>query len=109
MIGGKPVAEARVGLLLSESGGLEAPMPTGTRSLLLVFPSLEDEGKEVMIGAVIDVMNGSALAPGAEGVPVPLRFWAGEAAVYAVPGAAFTLRRPRRHRTRQCATKRLMC
>jgi hypothetical protein len=44
MIGGKPVVEARAGLLAAESGGLRSPLPTGVRSLLLVFPSLEHPG-----------------------------------------------------------------
>ncbi|SRR6266446_5698264 len=91
MIGGKPVVEARVGLLPAESGGLHDPMPTGTRSLMLVFPSLEDPASEVKIGAVIEVIGGPALVPGTEEVPVIMRFWADEAAVYATPGAAFTL------------------
>lgn len=91
MIGGKHAVEARVGLLPTESGGLRSPMPTGTRSLLLVFPSLEDPGREFQIGAVIDVIDGPALVPGADEVPVIVRFWADEAAVYATPGAVFTL------------------
>jgi hypothetical protein len=91
MIGGKPVVEARVGLLAAESGGLRSPLPTGTRSLLLVFPSLEYSGGEVKIGAVIDVIDGSALVPGTDGVAVTIRFWADQAAVWATPGAAFTL------------------
>jgi len=88
MIGGKPLVEARVGLLPAESGGLDSPMPTGTRSPLLVFPSLEHPAEEVKIGAVIDVIGGPALVPGTDEVPVIIRFWADEAAVYAPPGAA---------------------
>ena len=91
MIEGKPVVEARVGLLPAESGGLHGPMPTSTRSLLLVFPSVDHSGEEVKIGAVIDVIDGSALVPDTDEVPVIIRFWADEAAVYATPGAAFTL------------------
>jgi hypothetical protein len=45
----------------------------------------------VKIGAVIDVIDGSALVPGTGGVPVIIRFWADEAGVYATPGVAFTL------------------
>jgi hypothetical protein len=91
MVGGKPAVEARVGLLPAESGGLRSPMPTGTRSLLLVFPSLEHPAEEVKIGAVIDVIDGPALVPGTDDVPVILRFWADEASVYATPGTRFTL------------------
>jgi hypothetical protein len=91
MIRGKPAVEARVGLFPAESGGLRSPMPTGTRSLMLVFPSLEHPAEEVKIGAVIDVIDRPALVPGTVEVPVIMRFWADEAAVYATPGAAFTL------------------
>jgi hypothetical protein len=96
MIEGKPVVEARVALFPAERGGLRSPMPTGTRSLLLVFRSLEDPGGDAKIGAVIDVVDMPALVPGTDEVPVVIRFWADEAAVYATPGAAFTLwyRRP---------------
>jgi len=66
-------------------------MPSGTRSLMLVFPSLEHLGEEVKIGAVIDVIGGSALVPGSGDVPVTIAFWADEAAVYVTPAAAFTL------------------
>ena len=43
------------------------------------------------VGAVIDVVGGLALVPGSAEVPVTLRFWADEAAVYATPGVSFTL------------------
>jgi hypothetical protein len=91
VIGGKQAVEARLGLLPTESGGLRSPMPTGTRSLLLAFTSLEHQGKEVKVGAVIDVVGGQTLVPGAADVSVVIRFWADEAAVYATPGASFTL------------------
>jgi hypothetical protein len=83
--------EARVGLLPAESGGLHSPMPTGTRSLLLAFASPQPDAEEVKVGAVIDVIGEPALVPGAAEVPVIIRFWADEAAVYATPGALFTL------------------
>jgi hypothetical protein len=91
MIGGKPAVEARLGLLPAESGGMSSPMPTGTRSLLLAFAPVERGAGDVKIGAVIDVIGGLALVPGADEVPVVIRFWADEAAVYATPGASFTL------------------
>lgn len=83
--------EARLGLFPAESGGLRTPMPTGTRSLLLAFRSLERPAEEVKIGAVIDVIGGPALIPGADEVTAIIRFWGDEAAVYATPGTAFTL------------------
>src|SRR5260370_29273412 len=91
MIGGKPVVEARVGLLPAESGGLHDPMPTGTRSLMLVFPSLEDPASEVKIGAVIEVIGGPALVPGTGEGPGVMRLLAAEAQVYVPPGASVTL------------------
>lgn len=75
MIGGKPAVEARVGLLPAEADGLHSPMPTGTRSLLLAFPSLERADAEVKIGAMIDVLDGPALVPGTDEVQVIIRFW----------------------------------
>lgn len=91
MIRGKPTVAAQLELLPTGSGGLRTAMPTGTRSLLLAFPPLEHPNEEVKVGAVIDTVDGSALAPGSAGVPVTVRFWSDEAVIYAVPGAAFTL------------------
>ena len=91
MIGAKPAVKGLVSLLAAELGGLGAPVPSGTRSLVLVFSSLESSGEEVKFGAVIDVAAGSALVPGADQVPVIIRFWADQAAVYATPGTVFTL------------------
>ena len=91
MIGGKPAVEARLALLPAERGGLRSPMPTGSRSLLISFAPDEPDGEDVKIGAVIDVADGLELVPGSAEVPVTLRFWADEAAVYATPGVSFTL------------------
>ena len=86
-----PTAEALLELLPAESGGLRSALPAGTRSLIIGFPPIEEPGAEVKYGAVIDTADGSALIPGTAGIPVTVRFWADEAAIYAVPGAAFTL------------------
>lgn len=88
---GMPVAEALLELLPAESGGLRSALPAGTRSLMIVFPSLEEPGAEVSYGAVIDTADGAALIPGTAQIPVTVRFWADDAVIYAVPGAAFTL------------------
>ena len=85
------VVEARLELLPAGSGGLHSPLPSGTRSLLLAFAPLEHLGEDVKIGAVIDVMGGPALVPGAGDIPVIISFWADEAAVYATPGATFAI------------------
>jgi hypothetical protein len=91
VIGGAPCVEARVSLLSVDLGGLQVPLPSATRSLLLNFSSLSEQDGTVQIGAVIDRLDGRALEPGAVDVPVRLRFWAGEAAVYATPGTTFQL------------------
>lgn len=91
MITGKPTVAARLELLPASSGGLHSAMPSGTRSLLLEFPPLDHPDEDVKVGAVIDTVDGSALAPGSGEVSVTVRFWSDEAAIYAVPGAAFTL------------------
>jgi hypothetical protein len=91
VIGGKPAVEARLGLLPAERGGFCSPMPTGSRSLLISFAPDEPGGEDVKVGAVIDVVGGLGLVPGSAEVPVTLRFWADEAAVYATPGVSFTL------------------
>ncbi len=91
MIRGKPAVAAQLELLPTGSGGLHSAVPTGTRSLLLAFPPLEHANEEVKVGAVIETVDGSALTPGSVGVPVTVRFWSDEAAIYAIPGAAFTL------------------
>jgi hypothetical protein len=91
MTTGMPAAGALLELLPAESGGPDSALPTGTRSLIIVFPSLEEPGAEVKYGAVIDTVDGAALIPGTARIPVTVRFWADGAAIYAVPGAAFTL------------------
>jgi hypothetical protein len=88
--GGIPAVEARINMLATASGGLREPLPTGTRSLLAGFPALEGPG-DVQIGAVIEVSDGGLLTPGTKDVRVRLRFWADDAAIYATPGATFTL------------------
>ncbi len=91
MIDGSHVVEARIGLLTTSEGGLRAPMPSGGRSLLLKFGSLESPDQEMTIGAVIDTLDGAALDPGGRDVIVNAWFWADEAQVYAAPGARFLL------------------
>jgi hypothetical protein len=86
-----PSAQAQVSLAPASAGGLQTALPTGTRSLMLAFTSAEDWGKEEMIGAIIDVIDGTELRPGVEGVAVVLRFWTDAATIYATPGRAFRL------------------
>src|SRR5271155_5531054 len=91
MIDGSHAAEARIGLSPSSAGGLRSPMPSGGRSLLLKFPSLDSPDQQTTIGAVIDTLDGAALEPDIDDVTVSLWFWAGEAQIYATPGARFLL------------------
>jgi hypothetical protein len=91
MTGGRHVAEARIGLSPASAQGPQFSMPSGGRSLLLKFRSLEDPDQQTTIGAVIDTPDGSAIEPGIAGVIVRLWFWADEAQVYATPSAKFLL------------------
>ena len=91
MIDSFSCVEARLSLLPAESGGLQTPLSTGTRSLLLSFPSLEGHDKQVQIGAVIYLMDVEALEPGMLEALVRLHFWDDEAAIYATPGATFKI------------------
>jgi hypothetical protein len=80
---------AELTLAPTEEGGLKAPMPSGTRSLLLQFPA---PGREpVTLGAEVTADDQAELAPGSSGVRGVAHFWADEAHGVAVPGAAFVL------------------
>ncbi len=78
-----------VELAPSEQGGLKAPMPSGTRSLLLQFPA--DQGQPVSLGAELAVEGGGELVPGANGILVLAHFWADEARTVALPPKTFVL------------------
>ena len=84
-------ARAYLSLLTGADGGLTSPLPAGTRSLLLRFPSGIDLSPEVSIGAVIVPMGGRALCPGDRDLDVELTFWADEAEVFVTAGASFGL------------------
>lgn len=85
------VVEARIGLASASAGGIREPMPSGARSLLLKFASLENAEREITIGAVLDTVDRTALEPGSSDVVVHAWFWADAAQVYATPGARFLL------------------
>ena len=91
MINGGHVVEARTGLSPASAGGLHAPMPPASRSLLLEFPSLDSPGHQTTIGAAIHTLDRAPLEPGTGDRTVRLRFWADEAQLYATPGAKFSL------------------
>jgi hypothetical protein len=78
-------AEAMLRLVPTEQGGLDRPVVTGTRGLLLKFDT--DDG-EVQLGAVVELRGRTQLLPGEE-APVELHFWADEARIYATPGSRF--------------------
>jgi hypothetical protein len=91
LIDGSHVAEARISLSPASAQGPQFSMPSGGRSLLLKFSSLDHPEQQTTIGAVIDTLDGSAIEPGIAGVIVHLWFWADEAQAYATPGAKFLL------------------
>lgn len=80
---------AELTLASTEEGGLKAPVPSGTRSLLLQFPVPGQE--PVTLGAEVTAEDQGELAPGASGVRAVVHFWADEARSAAVPGAVFVL------------------
>jgi len=85
-------ARARISLRAVEGAGLEMPLPTGTKSLLLCFDSGMEDPPTVTVGAVIEPVAASSLDPGARDLDVWLTFWADEAEIFATPGAPFELR-----------------
>jgi len=91
LTGSGHVAEARIALSPASAPGPQFSMPSGGRSLLLKFRSLDDPDQQTTIGAVIDTPDGSAIEPGITVVTVRLSFWADQAQVYATPGAKFLL------------------
>lgn len=82
---------AQVDLLPTEQGGLVESMPLPTPSLILVFPSLDDESPgDVQIGGLLAASDSDSLRPG-DTVRVEIDFWAEIGRVYATPGATFSL------------------
>ena len=96
MIGGHR-AKARLSLDPSETGGLTAAMPSGTRSLLLDFEVyIEGRPQQVQLGVMITTTDGQELKPGVSDVDAHLHIWSDEALVYATPESRFTVRYGRR-------------
>jgi hypothetical protein len=81
---------AALDLKPAEDGGLAAPLPAGTRSLLLRFPDGDAQSAEVTLGAVITPRAAAQLAPG-EKLDAQVLFWADEARIHATVGASFDL------------------
>jgi hypothetical protein len=81
---------AELVLAATDDGGLRAALPSGTRSLVLRFASLEHSDGLLSLGAVITVSDGEALVP-STACEVELQFWADEARIYATPGVPFDL------------------
>jgi hypothetical protein len=78
-------ATAVLDLTATSAGGLAGSIESGTRSLLLRFPSGD---AEVQVGAAISTADGTPLTPGASQA-VALEFWADEAAEVVRPGLPF--------------------
>jgi hypothetical protein len=84
-------AYATVDLLPTASGGLGAAMPSGTRSLLVLFGDQPAPDGGLSVGAVIETIDGAALAPDANGLGVRLTFWTTEAMTIAATHDRFVL------------------
>ena len=82
---------AEIELFSSELGGLKEPMPLPTKSLILVFASLDkDSSDDVMIGACISSGDRGSMAPGDQ-LHAIVEFWAGVGRVYATDETQFKL------------------
>ncbi|MDP9074411.1 MAG: hypothetical protein M3N98_09620 [Actinomycetota bacterium] len=81
------IGTAKIYLFPSDAGGLQAALPSGTRSLLIAFDDAIDG--ETM-GAVIDVLDDGNLAP-ASSRTARLSFWSDVARIYGSEGASFSI------------------
>ena len=81
---------AALDLKAAEDGGLAAPLPAGTRALLVRFPDGDGEPAAVTLGAVVTPRAATELAPG-EKLDAQVLFWADEARIHATVGASFDL------------------
>jgi hypothetical protein len=81
---------AALDLKTAEDGGLAAPLPAVTRSLLLRFAHADGQSEPVTLGAVITPRAAAELAPG-DKLDALVLFWADEARIHATPGASFDL------------------
>lgn len=81
------VGKAIIELFPTEHGGLKAPLPSGTRSLLVGFT---DSEKGETFGAVFTDADDQELAPGSTHT-VTLSFWSDAAEIYGTRGAKLTL------------------
>jgi hypothetical protein len=72
----------------TSAGGLSAPLPSGTRSLLLYFA--QDRPREP-IGVVITTADGGDLKPDGSSRRVALEFWAPEADSLPDAGSLFSV------------------
>ena len=74
-------------LKTAEEGGLTSPLLSGTRSLILQFPSPEGA---VSLGAALLPSHSSEIKPGSE-IETEVVFWVEEARIHAVSGASFQI------------------
>jgi len=75
-------ATAHLSLRATGDAGLEAPLPSGTKSLLLAFESGMNRPPKITLGTMIVPVTVDALAPGAGELEVWWTFWADEAEVF---------------------------
>ncbi len=84
--------EAEITLLPAQAGGLSEPLVNGSRSLLVRFSPLLEEGDSVMIGASLEAISCDEFKPESRDLAVRMHFWgAGEACILAQPKVVFSL------------------
>ncbi len=81
---------ATLSLQSAGDGGLAQPLPAGTRSLVLRFPSDDGHPGPVTLGAMLTPRAGAELVPGKD-TDAEVLFWADEARIYATVGTPFEL------------------
>jgi hypothetical protein len=72
----------------TSAGGLTAPLPSGTRSMLLYFVG---ERPSDPIGVAITTVDGEDLSPDGRSRPVSLEFWVPEAEWLPDAGSVFAV------------------
>lgn len=82
-----PPRRAVVSLYSEQDGGVTAPLPAQTKSLVLV----PDAGGGTMVGVLVATVDGASLHAADSNVQVVLRFWTDEGAQLATTGTSFCL------------------
>lgn len=81
---------ASVEFMTPTQGGLVSPMQSPTRSLVLIFASLNGERGGTQVGVLLTNIDGDVIHPG-ERYTLSLRFWVESNRVHATDGAGFAV------------------